>query len=708
MLELLEDRLAPATATWIGGSGDWDTAANWSGATGPGGLPGPNDNVVINAGASVTHNDDNSDSVLSITAMAPITLSAGTLTVGTVSVPGSFSDDTSTNSNDAVTLSGGTLADANITAGTTVAVVGSAAGSGLTAVTLTGILALNGQYADVTVNQGLTLNGGTVQFNNTLTGMSFAGSGTQTLGGNGQVIFASGSNEGFDSSGGPLVVATGISVTDADAGATVGSSSEPLTLDGTVTVSAGTLTVTGSPVTNNGPGNGTASLQANGGTLIVTNLQSNPGGTAASGGATLTLNGAWHNTGTISENAATINLGGTFTTADIGTLSTTDGNVDITGTLTNTGTLTVGADGSAWSIGAGGVIVGGEVSVVSGAELTATGSPNFANNPAFTGVTLAGTLALNNNYVTVTVNQGLTLDGGTVQFNNSQDGMTLVGSGTQTLGTVTGTTGQVIFAAGTNDGLDSSAGPLVLGPGISVTDTGGSGTVGSTTEPLTLDGSVTASGGQPMTVTGSSVTNNGTLEATTGASLTVNPTTLTNFSSGTLTGGTWEAEQGGALRLIGANITTNAATILIDGASSHIYNAAGNTTSALASFAANAAGGSFTTQNGANLATTQAFTNAGTITIGANSAFTLGGHTYTQTGGTTILAGGTLGGANDPSVIQQGTLSGPGTVGGNLTNQGEVDLGASTGTLAVLGTYNQNVDRHVDRQGRRHGDGGLR
>src|SRR5579862_5972587 len=73
-LELLENRIAPATVIWNNpAGGDWDTAGNWTGGTGPGGLPGPSDDVVINAlnaGASITHALSNTDSVNSITAGA--------------------------------------------------------------------------------------------------------------------------------------------------------------------------------------------------------------------------------------------------------------------------------------------------------------------------------------------------------------------------------------------------------------------------------------------------------------------------------------------------------------------------------------------------------------------------------------------------------------------------------------------------------------
>jgi hypothetical protein len=36
-LEVLEDRTAPATINWIGGSGDFNTAGNWGGGVVPGG-----------------------------------------------------------------------------------------------------------------------------------------------------------------------------------------------------------------------------------------------------------------------------------------------------------------------------------------------------------------------------------------------------------------------------------------------------------------------------------------------------------------------------------------------------------------------------------------------------------------------------------------------------------------------------------------------
>src|SRR3954469_23715476 len=79
-LEVLEDRIMPASVTWVGGSGDWDNAANWSdGAVNR--LPGPDDDAVIGvAGISVTHSVG-SHTVKSLTMNDPFALSDGTLIV---------------------------------------------------------------------------------------------------------------------------------------------------------------------------------------------------------------------------------------------------------------------------------------------------------------------------------------------------------------------------------------------------------------------------------------------------------------------------------------------------------------------------------------------------------------------------------------------------------------------------------------------------
>ncbi len=371
--ELLEARIAPATVTWINpGGGDWDTPANWS----TGAVPGAGDDVVINAlnaGAGVTHSQRTTDTVNSITAAAPISISG----FGTLSVTGSFSDSS------AISLANGTLANATIAAGTSITVTSN---STLSGVTLAGELVIDGG-ATVTAQQGLLLDNGTVQLEGFLTfvGGTFtnfatllvSGSGPQALDGTGRVVFAGsgGQVNQFLSGAGPLTVAAGVSVSDTTAGGFVGSSGQALTVDGTVTASAGQgITVAGSSVTNNGPPGGTtASLQADGAALEVTNLQGNAGGIAASNGATLTLDGAWQNTGAVSETVATIDLRGTFKTSGLGTLSGSGGAIEFIGTLTNDGTLTLnGGTVNPLYFLDGGTINGGTISTPNGTELETT------------------------------------------------------------------------------------------------------------------------------------------------------------------------------------------------------------------------------------------------------------------------------------------------------------------------------------------------
>src|ERR1017187_5075891 len=89
-----------ATVTWVGGSGDWNTATNWS----TGLLPGTNDNVVIGAGASITvTHSSGTHTVNSVQSQQAVVLSGGSLTASN-----------SVQVNNTFTLAGGTLAQATI------------------------------------------------------------------------------------------------------------------------------------------------------------------------------------------------------------------------------------------------------------------------------------------------------------------------------------------------------------------------------------------------------------------------------------------------------------------------------------------------------------------------------------------------------------------------------------------------------------------
>lgn len=67
-----------ATVSWIGGSGDWNTTANWS----TGNLPGTNDDVVIGAGTSVTvTHSSGTHTVKSLTSEQVFQLTGGSIAV---------------------------------------------------------------------------------------------------------------------------------------------------------------------------------------------------------------------------------------------------------------------------------------------------------------------------------------------------------------------------------------------------------------------------------------------------------------------------------------------------------------------------------------------------------------------------------------------------------------------------------------------------
>src|SRR5262249_19339866 len=153
---------------------------------------------------------------------------------------------------------------------------------------------------------------------------------------------------------------------------------------------------------------------------------------------------------------------------------------------------------------------------------------------------------------------------------------------------------------------------LTIGPGILIH--GNTGTIDATGAAIVNQGTIASDGGGAITVLGAA-----------------------NFSGGTLTGGSWQATTNSTLRLIGANIVTDAASLLVDGLGSHIYSDNG-TTNALTGLAAVTAAGSFTLQNGAAISSSAGFSNAGTLAVGASSSFSVAGD-YNQSGGNTSIDG---------------------------------------------------------------------
>jgi hypothetical protein len=209
-------------------------------------------------------------------------------------------------------------------------------------------------------------------------------------------------------------------------------------------------------------------------------------------------------------------------------------------------------------------------------------------------------------------------------------------------------------------------------------------------------------------------TNNGVFRADPGATLSLVNGTLTNFdaSTGTLKGGTYEVFSGTMNYYNGGfqnNITTNSATILLDGSAGAPKFVDQNQNSALANLSTNSPTGSLTIQNGVNLTTSPVgsggFSNEGNLAIGAKSSFTVGGsNDYTQSSGTTTLgASSSVLAVSDGHsiVLNEGTIQGLGTIHGNLFNSGGVILPgvmATPGALTVTGNYLDTSVSHLGIQ----------
>ena len=336
----------------------------------------------------------------------------------------------------------------------------------LDGVTVNGVLDVGNSYngAELAVSDGLVLNG-TALVGNPTNG-NYYGSiefvGNQALEGNGTVVFGSDPIPSADAlwlaeSGTTLVIGPGITVRGQN----------------------GTLGYSGS---YNGPQNvsvvnqGTVSADVGGGTIAV-NAQpfDNQGLAQGINGGTLLLTGVWSNSGTLSESGGSLNLGGSFSFADVGVVSSTNGAIYLSGTLNNTnGTLTLNGATGSWVLN-GGTVRGGAVTTASGVSF-------IVQSGTLEGVTVNGVLDVGNarNQANLTVTNGLVLNGtalvgnptngsyyGGISFAGSQ---VLGGSGTVVFGCVRQPVADALWLA-------NSGTTLVIGPGITVR--GQNGTVGA-------------------------------------------------------------------------------------------------------------------------------------------------------------------------------------------------------------------------------------
>ncbi len=366
------------------------------------------------------------------------------------------------------------------------------------------------------------------------------------------------------------------------------------------------------------------------------------------------------------------------TRVNSGTLRAQNGgtlNIHDSGVISNTGGIIEALDASNVIIGAGTTIQGGIV------DTTGTGIIDLKNNGALEDLTNTGTVRVANGEGGILT--GTITNNGEILINSDASTTDLTTSGIVTLagnGVVTmGPNSTYSRLYGTTGTVDTNV--LTNGHDHTIQ---GNGKLGMNYTGIVNDGLILANGGGTLTVdprvqTGG-LTNNGTLRVDAGSTMTITDS-LNNYSAGTLTGGTYKVygtdTDAGTMRLpSGSDITTNAATILLDGPNSNIYNANSGTTSALAGLDTNTSAGSFTIENGRDFTTAGDFSNAGTVQVGFTAGDT---STFTTAGafdnsGTLEMRGGTFAADTGGSLTNQagGVINGYGVVTTTILNHGLV------------------------------------
>lgn len=519
--------LAP-NKIWVGGTGNWHVASNWL----PSGEPTATDDVIIDpSGAVVTVTVQQSGAVArSILCSENLTIpSGGSLTVGTatqinggtLTVSGGTYVGGSLQANGAFNLSAGTLRNCTIeqpTGSTMLIVTGNT--SELDGVTLLRGVSISGSNVALKVTNGMTLHA-PITLSGTSPRIEFAGS--QTLTGSGDIMLTTSGSTARGSTSGTWTIDNGVTISGVG---TIGQAARPFVNRGKIKAStnAGVLTLLSNVWQND-----------NNGTLT------------AEGGGILSLGGTdWTNNGTINVNAATLRFSGTFDPQDIGVIQRTGGTIEITGTLTNTGSALALNAATGNFVLAGGTIDGCMVTGTGGARLDISSGTIRNGAPILCDVNI-----LNVNALALTVQNGMSI-GGIWSFLGSNQRIEF--SGSQSL---VGT-GQIVLTSGA--AVRPVGGTLTIAQGVTIRGT--SGQVGEASQAVANNGTIIADvSGGTITVTGNGWSNQptGQLLAQNGGTLNLTGSWL-NFgaiseSASTVNlGGTFSVVALGAVTRVGGNV----------------------------------------------------------------------------------------------------------------------------------------------------------
>lgn len=307
--------------------------------------------------------------------------------------------------------------------------------------------------------------------------------------------------------------------------------------------------------------NGLISAEAANQTLriIPTNMTNN--GTLAVTAGTLTVAGTtWNNTGTISGTGGTIRFEGTFdTTGGAGTLNTAASTVNIVGTINNTGnTLILNAATGSWQV-LGGTISGGNLNLTAGTNLLTTTLSGLLNN-----VAIAGDILLNTTSASIRLAGSTTFTTARLTANNT------------TLGMAPGyTLNNTVLAEGATTGTrnislaNGGVGTVTFSPTAIVRLTPGTGAgldlQNSSAATLINNGLISAeAANQTLRIFNTTFTNNGTLSVSAGT-LSIGATTWSNAGTISASGGTVQLD--GTFDATGGigTLNTAAATVNVVG-----------------------------------------------------------------------------------------------------------------------------------------------
>ncbi len=216
------------------------------------------------------------------------------------------------------------------------------------------------------------------------------------------------------------------------------------------------------------------------------------------------------------------------------------------------------------------------------------------------------------------------------------------------------------------DSTGTTASTLTIGPSVTVGGQSGIvASVGTSGGDILNTGTIASSKSILIEVT--NFDNEGTVEASAGSQLDFN-IAPTNLSAGTLTGGTWSIGPDSTLDLDGRTVTTNDATIILDGPGASFI--------AMTQLATNAAGGSLELLDGASFKTAGNLDNAGTIQLSPGTLTAKGTFTQESTGALDIGVGGLAAGS------QFGQLA----VTGQASLAGDLNISVLDGYSPALGT----------------------